>query len=100
MRDFHCLNEFAEDKVKCWLKLLILMIATSYTVEESNRIFKSEYIISQSVMLACNELGFDGVAYLSKRVDDEMFANIAINVALFANIKREKHIQICVSTLK
>ena len=90
MVDVHCLNDFAKDKLNCWLKLLILMIATSYTVEESNRVFKSEYIISQSVMIACNELKFDGVAYFSKRVDDEMFANIAINVALFATYKKGK----------
>lgn len=90
MRDFHCLNELAKDKVHCWLKLLILMIATSYTVEEANRVFKSEYIISQSVMLACNELNLDGVAYFSKRVDDEMFANVAINIALFTTYKKGK----------
>lgn len=40
-----------EEKVRCWLKVLILMMATSYTVNESGRIFKSEYIVSQSIMV-------------------------------------------------
>ena len=75
-------EEVDESKVHCWLKLLILMIATSYVIEESDRTFKSEYIVSQSIMLACKELGYDGVAYFSKRVSDEMFAYAAINVAL------------------
>ena len=83
-RDYHRLGEFKPDRVHTWLKLLILMIATSYRIEEEGRVFKSEYIISQSIMLACNELGLDGVAYYSKRVDDQMFSQAAINLALFA----------------
>ena len=47
------LDELEESKVHCWLKLLVLMMATSYTVNESGRIFKSEYIVSQSIMLTC-----------------------------------------------
>ena len=83
-RNWWELDELEESKVHCWLKLIILMMATSYTVEESGRIFKSEYIVSQSIMLACKELGYDGVAYFSKRVSDEVFAFAAINLALFA----------------
>lgn len=89
-RDWRRLNELEESKVHCWLKLLILMMATSYTVKESGRVFKSEYIVSQSIMLACKELGYDGVAYFSKRVSDEIFAYAAINVALFAPFQRHK----------
>lgn len=83
-RNWWKLDELEVSKVHCWLKLLILMMATSYTVKESGRIFKSEYIVSQSIMLACKELGYDGVAYFSKRVSDEIFAYAAINLALFA----------------
>lgn len=78
------------EDVHCWLKLFILMIATSYRIEEEREIFKSEYIISQSIMLACNELDLDGLVYYSKRVEDQMFAEAAINVALFAKYKRGK----------
>lgn len=89
-RDWRCLDELEESKVHCWLKLLVLMMATSYTVNESGRIFKSEYIVSQNIMLACKELGYDGIAYFSKRVSDEIFAYAAINLALFAPYQKNK----------
>lgn len=78
----------SNEDVHCWIKLLVLMIATSYKVAEQNRVFKSEYIISQSIMLACKKLGFDGVAYYSKRVESELFAINAINLAMFADYKK------------
>ena len=65
------------------------MIATSYRIEEQGRTFKSEYIISQSIMMACKKLGYDGLAYYSKRVDDENFAKCAVNLALFVDYKGE-----------
>ncbi len=90
------LNDGAKDYIHCWIKLLVLMIATSYKVEETNRTFRSEYIISQSIMLACKELGYDGVAYFSTRVEDELFAFTAINLALFAdNEKKKEYGEIC-----
>lgn len=95
-RNWANLNELEEDEVHCWLKLLILMMATSYTINESGRIFKSEYIVSQSIMLACKELKYDGVAYFSKRVSDEIFAYAAINLALFAPYqKNKKYSSVC-----
>ena len=85
-----------DDDVHCWIKLLVLMIATSYKIEETNRIFKSEYIVSQSIMLACKQLGYDGVAYFSKRVESELFAVNAINLALFAEYKKgQEYAEIC-----
>ena len=49
-------------------------------------------------MMACKRLGYDGVAYYSKRVSDEVFALCAINLALFVDYKGEysdtiKHIK-------
>ena len=90
-RAWYNLNQLEEEAVHCWLKLLILMVATSYTVKEKERVFKSEYIISQSIMLACKELGYDGIAYFSKRVSDEIFAYAAINLALFAPYQPKKN---------
>ena len=87
IRDLRHLGSLKPERIHCWLKLLILMIATSYRIKETNRKFKSEYIVSQSIMLACNNLGLDGVAYYSKQVDDEMFSMAAINVALFVKYK-------------
>ena len=89
-RDLLHLNELEAEAVRCWLRQLMLMIATSYCVMESNRTFKSEYIVSQGIMLACKNLGLDGVAYYSKRVDDEIFAKTAVNLALFAPYKAQK----------
>ena len=88
-RDCSQLDDGDEKRVHCWIKLLVLMIATSYKIADPNRVFRSEYIISQSIMLACKRLGYDGVAYFSKRVESELFAVNAINLALFAEyIKR------------
>ncbi|WP_322290545.1 RES domain-containing protein [Paratractidigestivibacter sp.] len=87
-REERLLGEGNIEKVHSWLKLMVLMFATSFRVCEEGRSFKSEYIISQSVMLACAELGLDGIAYFSKRVSDEVFAWSAINLALFAKEKK------------
>lgn len=96
MRNLSYLNECEEKRVHCWLKLVCFMIATSYVVEEKDRVFKSEYIVSQSIMLACKDLGMDGVAYFSKRVEDEIFAYPAVNLALFAEYKnRKQYSEIC-----
>lgn len=98
IRDFHHLNDFESTRVHCWLKLYMLSIATSYRIKEEGRTFRSEYIISQAIMMACKKLGYDGVAYYSKRVDDEVFALCAINLALFADygkrVSLEKHMKI------
>ena len=89
IRDFHALNDLEENRVHSWLKLYMLTIATSYRIKEEDRIFKSEYIVSQAIMMACKRLNYDGVAYYSKRVNDEIFALCAINLALFVNYNDE-----------
>ena len=99
IRDFRCLNEFEEDRVHCWLKLYLLTLSTCYVIKEENRVFKSEYIISQSLMMACKKMKYDGIAYYSRRVDNEVFALCAINLALFVDYDGEysemiKHIKI------
>ncbi len=99
IRDFRCLNEFEKERVHCWLKLYLLTIATNYVIKEENRTFKSEYIISQSLMMACKKMKYDGIAYYSRRVDNEVFALCAINLALFVDYDGEysgmiKHMKI------
>lgn len=89
IRDFHALDDLEKNRVQCWLKLYMLAVATSYRIKETGRIFKSEYIISQAIMMACKKMGYDGVAYYSKRVYDEVFAQCAINLALFVEYKGE-----------
>lgn len=86
-RDFLKLNDCDADCVHSWLRLMMLMIATSYRIKETGRIFKSEYIISQSIMLACKQLGLDGIAYYSRKVTDQVFARATVNLALFTVYK-------------
>ena len=40
-------------------------------------------------MMACKKMGYDGIAYYSRRVDDEVFALCAINLALFVDYNGE-----------
>ena len=63
----------------------MLTVATSYRIKEDGRTFKYEYIISQSIMMACEKFGYDDVACYSKRVYDEVFALCVINLALFVD---------------
>lgn len=90
-RDFSGLDDFEENRVYCWLKLYMLSVATSYRIKETERTLKSEYIISQSIMMACRKIGYDGVAYYSKRVSDELFALCAINLALFVDYSNREN---------
>lgn len=79
------------------LKLWILSYASSFKVDEDDRSFKEEYIISQLIMLVSKDLGLDGVAYYSKQVEDDRFAHmLSVNLALFAKFNREKRFsEIC-----
>lgn len=79
--------------------MYLLAIATCYIIKEENRTFKSEYIISQSLMMACKKMRYDGIAYYSRRVDNEVFALCAINLVLFVDYIGEysdmiKHLKI------
>lgn len=67
--------------------LRVLAIATSFRVNRSdeNAPFKSEYVISQLIMLAAKKLAYDGLAYLSKRYrHDTVSIPFFANLALFA----------------
>lgn len=71
-----------------YVKILILKICTSYTVEQEGRSFKSEYIFPQLMTIVCDKL-MDGIVYFSKRVSEEVFALPAINVVLFSKYGNE-----------
>ena len=47
-----------------------MIIATSFVVEEKDRCFHSEYIVSQLFMQVISEAGINGVAYYSKQMED------------------------------
>lgn len=72
------------------IKLFGLTIATSFRVNEDNRNFKSEYILSQLIMLSCKKNNIDGVVYYSKQMKNDLFATVsAINVALISKFNED-----------
>ena len=65
-----------------FLEIFPLVIATSYRVLNNKRSFKSEYIIPQLIMQVARKLKIDGVAYLSKRIDDYFAYPQCVNLAI------------------
>ena len=75
------------------LKLWLLNTATSFIVEEENRKFKSEYIVSQLLMLSCKKKNLYGVAYYTKKVENDYFAvGYGVNLAVFANYQENSEL--------
>ncbi len=91
-------EESTEKKLQIeMLKIFPLVIATSFTVLEEGRSFKSEYVIPQLIMHCLKELNIDGVAYLSKKGKDDFQYPHGVNLALpvFERNKYEKYGAIC-----
>ncbi|MCD7818397.1 MAG: RES domain-containing protein [Lachnospiraceae bacterium] len=86
-----------EKKLVTAFKLWLLCIATSFNVREKGRIFKSEYVISQQIMLACKSSGYYGISYYSKKVKDDRFAElVCVNLVVFALYSGEHSVsEIC-----
>lgn len=57
----------------CWLEMdkphdsEFNVYATSFSIKNKERKFKSEYIVSQLIMQCLSELLIDGIAYASKK---------------------------------
>lgn len=67
------------------LRIYPLVIATSLRVKKANGKFRSDYIVSQLIMMNLWKLGLDGIAYISKRIESTyenfsvpQFVNIAL----------------------
>lgn len=72
-------------------KSYLLSQVTSFCIKEENRNFKSEYIISQLITLACKSNGVEGISYISKRVSSNVFGHdICMNLALFVPYEPEE----------
>ena len=83
----------AQEYIINLLKLFVLTLCTSYKVEDSNRNFKSEYILSQMIMLACKNRDLDGITYYSKQILSEILAcNVGVNLVLFAKFNGESYL--------
>lgn len=77
-----CLKE--QNDREMMFKSYLLSQITSYCISEDNRNFKSEYVISQLITLACKTNNIDGISYISKRVSTNEFGHsICMNLALF-----------------
>lgn len=75
--------------------LRVLAIATSFRVKRYAPYvpFKSEYILSQLIMLAAKRLNLAGIAYFSKRLNSDSDAfPIGVNLALFAPYEGEEKV--------
>lgn len=70
-----CEEKYREKNIellKTMIEFFPLIYATSYSVNNSDRSFKSEYIISQLIMQCLEELKIDGIAYISKKVSNNV----------------------------
>ena len=83
LKQKYCNKSKSDENELILIKLMILNIATSFRVTQTNRTFKSEYVIPKCLMLACLDRGLDGIAYYSKRVENELYAAPAINITMF-----------------
>lgn len=90
------------------IEIFPLVYATSFSVNNKERKFKSEYIVSQLIMQCLSELKINGIAYASKKVKDSTRAfpqciNLAIPMKTnkkfqFEN-ERDKYAHICENIL-
>lgn len=63
-------------------KIWPLVCATSFSILEKNRSFKSEYIISQLLMQCLKDFGIDAIAYNSKKMNDLYAYPQCVNLAI------------------
>ncbi len=75
-----------------FLQIYPLVIATSYRVLDNNRNFKSEYIIPQLIMRVARKLQIDGIAYLSKRMEDSFAYPQCVNLAILIPYIEDKNV--------
>lgn len=80
-----------DSDIQMMFKSYLLSQVTSFCVKEEKRNFKSEYIISQLITLACKSNGIEGISYISKRVSSNVFGhNICMNLALLVPYEQGK----------
>lgn len=76
--------------LECMIEVLPLVYATSFSIKNKERKFKSEYIVSQLIMQCLSELKIDGIAYASKKVTNSARAfPQCINLAIPMKINKK-----------
>lgn len=89
-RDYYNDNSFIlkENIDIGYIKRIMLFICSSFRVKEQNRVFKSEYIIPQLIMISCQKIGMDGVLYFSCKTSKIEIS--AVNLALYSKYPNNK----------
>ena len=78
----YCENEEQLNLLRQMIVIWPLVCASSFTISERNRFFKSEYIVSQLIMQCAKELKIDAIAYLSKKISDYNSYPQCVNLAI------------------
>ena len=79
-----------EEDINNLFKLFLLEQVTSFRVKNKNRVFYSEYIISQLITQVCRNMNVQGIAYISKRVEHYIFGkDLAVNLVLFIDYEEK-----------
>ena len=81
-----------QDVLNCSLAIFPFIIATSFKIYGDDRKFKSEYIVSQLIMMLLFNRDWDGIAYSSKRIpmNEYNFAT-TLNIAIMPECKGANH---------
>lgn len=85
-------NEKQLNLLKQIIVIWPLVCASSFSIVQKNREFKSEYIISQLIMQCALEMGIDSIAYLSKKISDSYSYPQCVNLAI--PIKKDNSIEV------
>ena len=72
------------DEFMFLMKAYLLEIATSFCIEQSDRHFHSEYIVSQNIMKSCIRQKQNGIIFYTTRAVDNLLSLVCgINIALY-----------------
>ena len=72
------------------MKAYLLEIATSFYVEQNDRHFHSEYIVSQNIMRSCIRQKLNGIIFYTTRAVDNVLSLVCgINIALFIDYNED-----------
>lgn len=105
LTEYYCENPEKKFLQNTLIKIMPLVISTSFTIknEDKNR-KKYEYLLSQSIIRVIKKLKIDGVAYLSKRAENDSKliyeANLAIPMIENKENKEYNNLYDCISCTK
>ncbi|AWZ48300.1 hypothetical protein C3495_05460 [Clostridiaceae bacterium 14S0207] len=78
--------------LKIMIETFPLIAATSYSIQNNFRSFKSEYIISQLIMQCLEELKIEGIAYQSKKCEGYELLNINLAIPMINKTDNQQNL--------